>query len=112
MVTESETDNLIGDRYTFLTHYGKALTMKYCQTLQRQNDSPLTGSIKNTLEAAVSVIPWPPAFNDMRITVGLFGSTFMKDDTACCLFVNDILPSMRTNLNPLSLQAKTFTMDI
>lgn len=63
----------------------------------------LTGSIKNTREAAERFKPTPPAFRDRSIIVGDPASVFWKHWIDSTLFFCAIEPSKRVNTNPEAL---------
>lgn len=63
----------------------------------------LTGSIKNTREAADRFKPTPPAFKDRSIIVGDPASVFWKHWIDSTLFFWAMEPSKRVNTNPEAL---------
>ena len=74
----------------------------------------LTGSRRNTLEAAVRFSPTPPAFSESNMTVGESGPRSSNNSITSARFLWVILPSNRTKLKPSAFNGVStmFNMDV
>ena len=74
----------------------------------------LTGSRRNTLEAAVRFSPTPPAFSDSNMTVGESGPLSSNNSITSARFLWVILPSNRTKLKPSAFSGVStmFSIDV